>query len=157
GGPARVAAVWGPANREAVGRAFLASGKGGAAAAAFANVTRLLDDHVRSWLAAYGEACEATVVRGEQSAEGLDLRMACLNDDLDSVAALTRVLANADARVVGHAVAAASHLDDLGRCGDLRRLRSAPPLPTDPIIRRNVAEQFERLTEAKALFEAGRY
>jgi serine/threonine-protein kinase len=156
GGPARVAGVWGPANREAVGRAFLASGKT-AAPAAFANVTRLLDDHLRRWLASYADACEATVVRGEQSAEVLDLRMACLNDDLESVAALARVLTSADGAVVDHAVVAASDLDDVGRCADLRRLRSTPPLPTDPTIRRNIAEQFERLTEASALYEAGRY
>jgi serine/threonine-protein kinase len=156
GGPVRVEAVWGPASKEAMGRGFAASGEAWAPAA-FANVTRLIDDHVRRWLAAYADACEATVVRGEQSAEVLDLRMACLNDDLDSVAALTRVLTKADATVVGHAVAAAGHLDDLGRCADLHRLRSTPPLPADPIIRRSIAEQFERLTEAGALYEAGRY
>ena len=37
----------------------------------------------------YVEACEATHVRGEQSAEVLDLRMACLHEWLDGLRALT--------------------------------------------------------------------
>ena len=54
----------------------------------------------------YLQTCEATHVRGEQSAEVLDLRMSCLNDNLDQVRALTNALATGT-RCVSHAVTAA--------------------------------------------------
>ena len=50
------------------------------------------------------EACEATHVSGEQSAEVLDLRMACLDERLASVRALADTFASADARTVDRAV-----------------------------------------------------
>ena len=52
----------------------------------------------RRWAAMYGETCEATHVRGEQSTEVLDLRMDCLNRNRDSLRALTDVLADGGRR-----------------------------------------------------------
>ena len=43
----------------------------------------------------YVDACEATHVRGEQSAEVLDLRMACLNERLDDLRALSQAVPRA--------------------------------------------------------------
>src|SRR5262249_17292967 len=94
GGPARLAGAWGPADVAAARRAFLASGKA-STASAFEAVRARLDDHARRWQEAYTDACEATQVRGEQSAEVLDLRMACLDDDLSAMSALARVLSGA--------------------------------------------------------------
>ena len=48
-------------------------------------LTTLLDRYAARWADMYTEACEATQVRGEQSAEVLDLRMECLNQRLSSV------------------------------------------------------------------------
>jgi tRNA A-37 threonylcarbamoyl transferase component Bud32/tetratricopeptide (TPR) repeat protein len=155
-GAARVGAVWGPATKQAVRGAFMRSGRA-SAAVTFESVTRLLDDYVRRWLAAYSDACEATQVRGEQSPAVLDLRMACLNDDLDSFAALTRVFKVADSTVVSHAAEAIAHLEDLSRCANVRLLQSEPPLPIDPATRKSAAAGFERLNEASALYDAGKY
>ncbi len=77
----------------------------------------------------YLQTCEATHVRGEQSAEVLDLRMSCLGDNLDQVRALTDALATADAAVVSHAVTAAKDLTPVTRCADVALLKSAVPLP----------------------------
>jgi serine/threonine-protein kinase len=79
----------------------------------------------------YVDACEATHVRGEQSTDVLDLRMECLNDELDQLRALTAVLARSDSTTVGHSVAAASDLMSVARCGDIPLLRSAVALPRD--------------------------
>ena len=67
----------------------------------------------------YTDACEATHVRGEQSAEVLDLRMACLNERLGNARALSDVFATADGKVVENAVSAAAALPSLDRCADV--------------------------------------
>jgi eukaryotic-like serine/threonine-protein kinase len=53
----------------------------------FAGASRFLDEYVGKWLGMYQETCEATHVRGEQSAEVLDLRMSCLQERLTGVRA----------------------------------------------------------------------
>jgi tetratricopeptide (TPR) repeat protein len=156
GGAGRAAAAWGAARREAMHRAFLATGHTHAQEA-FAIASSLLDDQIARWVAAYTDACQATHVRGEQSPEVLDLRMACLNEDLDAVGALAHVFSEADSAVVDHAVEAASSLDDLARCADVRQLRNGVKMPADPAVREAVDELRPELNRAAALFEALQY
>src|SRR6185312_3163606 len=103
----------------------------------------------------YTEACEATNVRGEQSAEVLDLRMSCLGDRLSGVKALTRILARADGQVVDHAVEAAGALETLEPCADARLLRNVLPPPDKPSTRAEVARIRAGIAEAKATADAG--
>ena len=152
----RVANLWNGSMRDAARRAFGRSGKSDAMTA-FSTVARLLGDHVDKWTAAYTEACQATHVRHVQSEEVLYVRTACLLEDLDSTSALASVLAHADGTVVDHAVEAATHLDDLSRCSDVKRLRASAPPPADPMARAKVKQLQVRLSEANALFEAGQY
>ena len=70
----------------------------------------------------YREACEATQVRGEQSAEVLDLRMSCLQERLGGVRALTEVFSEATGEVVENAVSA---VERAGVAGSLRRRAAA--------------------------------
>ena len=95
GGADRAATAWGAQRREAVERAFVASGNKHAKSA-LAGAAALLDGYVARWAGMYRETCEATQIRGEQSAEVLDLRMGCLNERLSSVRALTDVFATAN-------------------------------------------------------------
>ena len=74
--------------RDRLDQALLASGREDAAAV-WRRLSAALDGHVARWTAMYQETCEATHVRGEQSAEVLDLRMRCLANNLDEVRALT--------------------------------------------------------------------
>ena len=67
----------------------------------------------------YGDTCEATHVRREQSTDVLDLRMDCLNRNRDSLGALTDVLAAADDDMVSKAIDAAAALPDVARCADV--------------------------------------
>ncbi len=55
-------------------------------------VRELLDRYAKAWADQYTDACEATHVRGEQSAETLELRMGCLGRRRDDLQALTDVL-----------------------------------------------------------------
>ena len=155
GGPARFATVWGPAQRSRVERAFHATAHK-RADATFAGVARIFDDYATRWLGMYGETCEASRVRGEQSGDVLDLRMGCLAERLSSVKALTEVFATADTGVVDNAVAAASALPTLDRCADVEMLRAVVRPPDDPAKRAEVTVLREELARINALAAAGR-
>jgi eukaryotic-like serine/threonine-protein kinase len=135
--------------------AFLATGKP-YAATAYAGVRRILDRYVRRWCDLYVEACEATHVRGEQSAEVLDLRMACLQEGLADLAALVGMFRGATAEVVESAVTAASAIRSLDRCENIELLRAAVRPPEDPATRKRVDALRNELAEVRALGQVGR-
>jgi serine/threonine protein kinase/tetratricopeptide (TPR) repeat protein len=157
-GPSRVAAVWdaGAASplRAAIERAFSATGKS-YAAQAFAGAARLLDGYAGKWAAAYKDACEATNVRHEQSAEVLDLRMTCLNDRLTSLRAVTDVFTHADGTTVENAVGAAGAIPPVDSCADVKSLRAVVAPPTDPAKRAEVDRLRTELAAVVAERDAG--
>ncbi len=123
----------------------------------FSTVDRALNTYAESWAAMYQEACEATQVRGEQSAEVLDLRMSCLQERLGGMRALTDLFAEASGGVVENAVSAVNALGSLDRCADVPLLRSVVRPPEDPSTRARVAELRRRLAGLKARYDAGRW
>jgi eukaryotic-like serine/threonine-protein kinase len=144
GGEQRLAEIWEPAGvasarKDVIHRAFVATGKS-YAEQAFAGASRYLDQYVGGWLGMYRDACEATHARGEQSAEVLDLRMACLRERLVDVRALTDELASANDKVVENAVSATSSLPRIERCADVSLLRAVVKPPVDEAARRTVEE-----------------
>ncbi len=157
--PSRLAGAW-PAEggtgsrRDRLHQAVLASGRE-EAAAVWRRLSAVLDDHVAQWRAMYQETCEATHVRGEQSAEVLDLRMRCLANNLDEVRALTDVLTSAKGAPVGQAVSAAARLTPVAVCGDAAALRATVPLPTDEQSRRAVEGLQQRLNDLRAFRDVG--
>jgi tetratricopeptide (TPR) repeat protein len=160
-GPARLADSWtgepvsGSPRRRALQTAFLATGLP-AATEAWERVGSLLDRYAADWLKMYRESCEATHVRGEQSAEVLDLRMACLDERRAALKALTDVFASADQQSVGKGVDAVHALPALDRCADVRLLRAAVAPPRDPGTRARVDDLQRRAAVAKALYDTGR-
>jgi tetratricopeptide (TPR) repeat protein len=136
-------------------QAFLATGKV-YAAKAFASASEILDRYVWRWTELHVEACEATHVRAEQSAEVLDLRMGCLQEALWDLKALCGMFRQATPEVVENAVNAASALPSLDRCEDVELLRAAVKPPADARTREAVAELRTRLAEARALARVGR-
>ena len=163
-GPSHLAGIWdlpsdtgaSPARAAAVRTAFLRTGKS-YASDVYTTVSRILTGYAQSWARQYREACEATQVRGEQSAEVLDLRMTCLQERLGRLRALTDVFTDANGDVVENAVSAANNLATLDRCEDIPLLRSVVRPPDDPTTRAVVAGLDRRLAQLKALFDAGRY
>jgi serine/threonine protein kinase/tetratricopeptide (TPR) repeat protein len=154
-----LAGIWepgaGPSQRKAAIRdAFAATGKS-YAAQAYTSVTRLFDQYVQRWTGMYTDTCEATHVRGEQSEEVLDLRMACLNDRLGNARALSDVFANADGKVVENAVSAAAALPSLDRCADVALLRAVVKPPEDPATRKRVDGLRVDLAKLNALRDSG--
>ena len=154
GGPARAASAWGPTQRAAIERAFTATSNK-RAAQAFGVTASMFDRYLAGWTGMYKEACEATQVRGEQSAEVLDLRMGCLGDRLSAVRAVADVLSRADANVVDNAVSAASSLPTLDRCADVAMLRAVVKPPDDPKTRAAVVAVREDVAKLNALAMSG--
>jgi serine/threonine protein kinase/tetratricopeptide (TPR) repeat protein len=140
--------------KRAIGQSFSATDVS-YAAATFTRVHQILDRYVGAWATMYSDTCRATHVRGEQSAEVLDLRMSCLSERLGRVKALTDLFAQASPTIVENAVGAASALPTLDRCADVKLLRSITPLPDDPGARERVAALQRDLSHVKALGDSG--
>ncbi|HXU64537.1 MAG TPA: serine/threonine-protein kinase [Polyangia bacterium] len=159
GGAERLAGVWeageSSGRKTAIHRSFAATGKS-YAEAAFASASHYLDDYATRWSAMYTDACEATHLRGEQSAEVLDLRMACLNGRLTDLRALTDVFAGADAKVVENAVTSAAALPRVDRCADVALLRAVVQPPADEATRARVDRLRAQLAHLTAVWHAGR-
>jgi serine/threonine protein kinase/tetratricopeptide (TPR) repeat protein len=137
-------------------RAFVATGKV-YAAAAFAGASAVLDRFAQRWAELYVDVCEATHVRGEQSAEVLDLRMACLMEGLDDLKALCRQFRDPTPEVVENAVNAANALGMLERCSDVKLLRAVVRPPDDAATRAAVDQLRARLVDVRALQRVGRF
>jgi tetratricopeptide (TPR) repeat protein/predicted Ser/Thr protein kinase len=158
GGGARLGGIWDAGGvdsprRRLVHEAFARTGKT-YAAGTFARTAALLDSYVERWVATYREACEATRVRAEQSAEVMSLRLACLDDRVRDLRALTDVYVHADGLVVHNAISAASALPALEPCGDVSALRAGETF-ADVAMRRQTGELRDRLARFSALLQSG--
>jgi len=153
GGPTRSGAVWSPTARAEVRRAFVATGASGERA--FDAASEIVDRYVARWNGMFQEACEATQLGAEQSAEVLDLRMECLDERLQNLRALIDVFKAANPTIAEGAVSAASSVPTVERCADVAMLRAVVRPPEDVVTRAKVSEIRERVARVSALAEAG--
>jgi tetratricopeptide (TPR) repeat protein/tRNA A-37 threonylcarbamoyl transferase component Bud32 len=107
----RLAGIWDGAQKQALEKAFLATGRPWAAAAA-RDVTHRLDDYRAKWLGLRRQACEANTSGDE--AEGQTLL--CLGRRRAELTAVSQLFTHADGEVVERAVATASALPPLDAC-----------------------------------------
>jgi eukaryotic-like serine/threonine-protein kinase len=124
--------AWGDSRRAEVRAAVL--GVGATYATEVATRTdEALDQYASAWTRMHVETCEATTVRGEQSAAVMDLRMACLHRAKVELGAVASVLAGADASTVPKAHEVVASLRPLARCADIDALQAdvEPPLPEE--------------------------
>jgi serine/threonine protein kinase/tetratricopeptide (TPR) repeat protein len=156
GGAEQLKGIWDPSRAATIETAFSGVGKS-YAHEAFSSVKTSLDAYARAWDQMYTDTCEATNVRGEQSADVLDLRMACLKQERGDLKAMTDLFAAADGDVVSRSVSAATSLPAIAHCSDIPVLRAVVRPPQDPAIRDRVEALRQRVAEARALHEAGRY
>jgi tetratricopeptide (TPR) repeat protein len=147
--------VWDRERAAAVRDAFAATGLVQAGAAAD-QVIVTLDAFADQWAAQRTEACEATHVHGEQSANVLDRRMTCLDRALANLDATTDILAAADAQVIAASGQLASSLPRLASCGDVAGLLEQV-VPADPAIRARAEELHREFARQAALRNAGKY
>jgi tetratricopeptide (TPR) repeat protein len=130
----KLAGTWDAPLRDKVHAAFTAT-KRVYAEPSFAGVARALDVYAAKWTAASEESCAATRVRGEQTEDALALRTSCLDQLHDELAALVRVLVEADTAVVDKGdkiVFELEQRDPIERCANVAQLRAAELPPTEP-------------------------
>ncbi len=147
--------AWNDADRDAVREAIVA------AAPHFGErvvdrVQTELDGFASGWVEAHTDACEATHVRNEQSAEVLDLRMACLRRAKGDLSALAGVFAEADEATVTKAHVLLGRLPSLDRCADTKALKAEVPPPETEDAAREVEAALELISRANALQLAGK-
>ena len=147
--------AWGAARRDQVRAAFLAT-RVPYAEAAFQTVAQTLDQYAQKWSAIHTDACRATWLRREQSAELLDLRMSCLNQRRGGAKALIDLFTAADARTVEKSVQATYSLEDVQSCANVATLEMTLPPPADPAARSRIQALRSRLAHATALGDTGK-
>ncbi len=149
-----LAEVWGPTRASELARAFAATGME-SAPRTWQRVQPGLDAYAAAWIDAHREACEATLVRGAQSSAAMDLRMRCLNERADALAALVDRLADADAGVVVRAAEAMQDLPPVGDCADAQALGALDPIDADKLVPgRRIQATIAR---SKANLQTGKY
>lgn len=153
-GEGRVAAVWNPAKRTAmqgaVGRRGLPWAIGAVDAFAAA-----VDRYASEWQAGYQDACQATRVRLVQSAEALDLRMACLDRRLASLGELVTLMADPAPDVLRRAGDVVGNLPPVADCADVKALRAVVKRPTEPAVVAKLAAVDRNLARLAALYAIG--
>lgn len=93
--------VWNEGRRESLRQAVLGSDLQ-FAPGAWARLEGGLDQYGEDWRAAHTEACQATEVRGEQSAEHMEERLACLEYAKRSVDAAVELASSGQASVIAN-------------------------------------------------------
>ncbi len=155
GAKAQIAAVWSDERRARISAAFERSRVSYAPdllRALQSSFTRYADE----WAAQRTDACEATWVRGTQSDKVLGLRMACLDDRLRELDAVTADLSNADIDTVKASAKATSALTDLSRCADTEGLERRMPLPKNAEAQNEIAALQGELSRGQALHALGK-
>jgi tetratricopeptide (TPR) repeat protein len=156
GAEAQLEGIWDEAHKQEVRTAILDTGLSYAPDTWERVVEPAMDRYADAWVSQHEEACEATSVRNEQSAEALDLRMMCLHRARTALDAAAGVLANPDADVVMNAHEITEGLRSLAQCEDIEALATGTE-PPPPAEETKVADIRLRLEQAKAEREAGRY
>ena len=151
---ASLVGVWDEGKKRAVKSALLST-KEPWAAAVWTAVERELDRYSAEWVGLSLRTCEAAR-RGQTTSALEDLRRECLTRRLDELSALTRVLAEADAKVGERAVSAAQGLTPPSECEDTAALMVQVGPLLDPMRRAQVHDIRKRLVDARVGAEAGR-
>ena len=128
----------------------------GYAADAWNRTETILADYAAQWTAVRQDACEATHVRGVQSGQLLDRRIACLDGRKRYFDALLDVFAEPTPATVERALKAAQGLPSLTRCSDTAALDADVAPPEDPATQAEVDRLRSELAHLRALSAASR-
>jgi len=153
---AKIDTVWNATSRAAIAHAFRASGRP-FAEQTLVQVDGALDRYAGRWRALRTDACEATYVRHEQSAELLDRRDACLEERRAALGAQVQLFESADASLVDRAARLATDLPSLEPCSDTTALLALVPPPADLARRLQIEPLRGRLGAASVLERDAHY
>jgi len=155
-GPDKLDAIWNDARADTVGTA-LSSLELPGMDTAWGTARSSLDAYGESWTQMYTEACEATHVRGEQSARLLELRRSCLQERLDEVDSWATLLSDPTPAMGARAARAAMHISALSACADTEALASAVDPPQGDSLRDAVSALRSDLARVKVMADLGQY
>jgi eukaryotic-like serine/threonine-protein kinase len=124
------------------------------ALASWALVEARLSEWSHRWATQRVDACEATHVRHEFTAEVLDRRQACLDRGRRAFTVLLEQLGSGEATVIERAIEAAAELPEPTRCGDVETLLGGDEPPAS--VAGEVAELRQHLAGIQTLANTGR-
>jgi eukaryotic-like serine/threonine-protein kinase len=151
----QASAVWNESTAARLRASFAATDRPHAQASA-ARVAGQIDARVGRWAEMHRATCLATL-RGEQSPELLDRKMACLGRRLAQVGSLVDLFAHrADEALVDDADELVAQLEPLATCLDSTALLARAALPADPQQRARLAELERKTDRADLELQAGR-
>ncbi|MEM9459961.1 MAG: serine/threonine-protein kinase [Myxococcota bacterium] len=155
GAPQQLSGIWNDTRRAKVEASILVVGRS-YATQVWERTQRELDSYTDSWIAMYTEACEATVVRGEQSPRMQDLRVQCLARAAVELEATVNTLADSGVEVTNRAHKLVGGLMPLSRCADTQALEAEVEPPMESEV--EAVEQARRyLARARSLQRAAFY
>ena len=152
GAEAALGEAYDASDRAALEQRFAALG----ATAAAGELLGALDRWAQDWRDAWLEACQATRVRGDQSEDLLDRRMACLDLRRSQLTALVDTMATADQDMAGRGLELLGALDPLAPCSDRATLLRQVPLPREPERVAAIQAAQSGLEQVRLLQLAGR-
>jgi tetratricopeptide (TPR) repeat protein len=148
--------AWDADTRGRVEAAFTASGRP-YAASTWETVKQTLDSYSGRWVRMQTQVCQAAQELSQGAEAGLAARQACLEQRRTQLEALTRVLAQADGRMVDRALDAVGALPALERCADVEALTRTVRPPETPEALAQVQDLQARLAKVRALSSAGKH
>ncbi len=155
GGEQKLVGVWDPQAKKRLEASFLGT-KLPYADKAFAAIARTLDAYALELVNGLRESCEAARIRGSDSTALYELKTACLEERLERLRTLTRLLEAADKDVVSNGAVAAKSLEPVTSCLD--RTQVSALRAVDRGGDEAVEKAFRpKLDEARAMFSAGKY
>jgi len=145
-GEPRLQGIWDQSRKRTIREAFAASGKP-YASDAWRTVENRLNRYAAEWSAMYGETCQASQPSKQRSQQPmLALRMACLEDRLTHLDALTTLFSHADAQITEESVKALHQLESLGDCKAPAMLEGSSFATDAPPDARALRAQLSRAT-----------
>ncbi|WP_181233684.1 serine/threonine-protein kinase [Enhygromyxa salina] len=154
GAQAALEQVWGESGRAAIAHRYAGLDAAWAEPVG-AEVERQLDAWGQRFTAGRTQACAATQIHAEQSAELMDLRMACYARKLGELEPVVALLRDGDEALLGKGVELVSSLPLLEVCDDPAGLRAVTALPADPERAATVARVRASLATARSQGFAG--
>lgn len=151
---AQILSLWDDAQRRSVEATFLRSRRP-FARASFERVDQGVSAYVRALAVMQQESCEARRLHKQPNETSYRLRRDCLARRRQDLTSLTRLLVEADGKVVEGSVKLVALLPQIETCADAARLELGPPV--DERLRERADAVGIELTTAQTLRKAGRY
>ena len=154
-GDDEIEATWNTETAETIGQRFESVG-GPAARGTWSAVEPALDRYAEQWAAMHDENCAATRLRGEQSDRRFDMRLTCLDQRRQELAAIVEGFAAADETTTRRALDAIAAMPPVAVCAETETLETTVAMPASPEARRKLADVTAKTARANALRSMGR-